>query len=150
MGECKRRKAIKPLNTKARDTADKIQATCRNSAERKSWMNAYIAAGGAWECADPKGKKKDEICIPCGDKEKHWIKISLHGLFLVQESLDTTEKRPYDGEYFDGKLSDSQNVDGKLDGAGSKEYNEIPEGICKFSFPKFYEVIKEYIKEQLT
>ncbi len=65
MGDCKNRKAIKPLNKQARADANNTQSTCSNYVERKKWMNAYITAGGAWECADPKGSNPKEPCAPC-------------------------------------------------------------------------------------
>ncbi|HUS92318.1 MAG TPA: hypothetical protein VM389_08600 [Phycisphaerae bacterium] len=33
--------------------------------DRRRWMDAYIAAGGAWECADPAGRTPDEPELPC-------------------------------------------------------------------------------------
>jgi len=65
MSDCKRRRAKKPLNAKAVAQANQIQPNARNYSERKRWMDAYIAAGGAWECVDPAKKKVGSPVVPC-------------------------------------------------------------------------------------
>ena len=69
MSECKNRRAIKPLNSDAVKIANKFQPSCSNSLERKKWMDAYIKAGGQWECADPENSTPGEILLECTDKK---------------------------------------------------------------------------------
>lgn len=65
MDKCRNRKAKKPLNKQATAIANKAQPSCSNYAERKKWMNAYITAGGAWECADPANQKPGDVIKKC-------------------------------------------------------------------------------------
>ena len=65
MKACANRKAIKPLNKEAVAAANEAQPSCSNYAERKTWMDAYIGAGGDWECSDPAGRKPDQVTVRC-------------------------------------------------------------------------------------
>jgi len=68
MPSCENRRVIKPLDSQAVRRANAIQPECRTYSERKAWMAAYIAAGGAWECADPHHLDVGEVKINCQDK----------------------------------------------------------------------------------
>jgi len=65
MTKCLNRKAMKPLDIQATRKANKVQSSCSSPIERTKWIDAYIAAGGAWECADPKEKEVDQNKEPC-------------------------------------------------------------------------------------
>ncbi len=71
MSECKNRRATKPFKAAAIAAANKAQPTANCYSEQKKWMNAYSAAGGAWECADPAAKRPGDIKEKCPlDEEK--------------------------------------------------------------------------------
>lgn len=65
MSECKNKRATKPFKAAAIAAANKAQPTTNCDAEQKKWMDAYIAAGGAWECADPAGKRPGDVEEKC-------------------------------------------------------------------------------------
>jgi len=100
MSSCKRRNAIKPYNKKAIAVANNIQSSCNTYEERKKWMDEYIIAGGAWECADPKGAKPNSTTQPCtneankSDDNKLVIKIydsendKLLGISILFEPIE--------------------------------------------------------------
>ncbi len=63
---CRNRRATRPLNQSAVAAANAAQPSCGSYPERKRWMDAYIAAGGAWECACPDGRAPSDPAQPCG------------------------------------------------------------------------------------
>lgn len=73
MTDCKKRRPVKhngKLHPKALAAANAAVPSPSTYSDRKRWMDAYIAAGGAWECADPAGvtrKSLKEVVCPIGN-----------------------------------------------------------------------------------
>jgi len=152
MSQCKNRRPLRPLNDTAVKKANSAQPKCGSLAEKTQWINVYIAAGGAWECADPANKKIDEPLEVCPNKKedkKHSIKIMFVGGYTIIENPDLMEERAYGEELFSGSLPDSRNVEGRLDNSGVAEYQDIPAGTCEFEFSDFYSAIKKNIAETI-
>jgi N-acetylmuramoyl-L-alanine amidase len=148
MTQCKNRRPLKPLDKAAVKKADRAQPSCGNLSERTKWMNAYISAGGAWECADPAYKKPDECVASCPNEtlNQHGIKVALAGVHLNRSKPDAWEEKGYGREFFSGELSDTRCVEGSLDNGGMAEYQEIPDGMCEFEFYDFYAYAKKKIE----
>jgi len=86
---CKNKRAVRidgKLNPTALREADREVPSCSNYSERKRWMDAYIRAGGQWECADPSGttpRKIEEKCL--GDL---YVKVtSDDGISAIADAL---------------------------------------------------------------
>jgi len=82
MFNCKNRKATKPLNKHAVNEANRVQPSVNNYHERKKWLDAYINAGGNWECVDPKNEKPNEICSNCNTNQNNEMEYILTRIIL--------------------------------------------------------------------
>jgi len=96
-GICTNRKATKPLKESAKIAANKAQPSCSNYAERKRWMDAYIAEGGGWVCVCPKNKAPKEPSEPCPCKP-----ITTIELISIEFQSDHKLLKKYDADWNDG------------------------------------------------
>jgi len=148
MGKCENRKAKKPLYKKAVVEANKIQPSCSNSAEQESWMNAYIAAGGKWECVDPKKKKVDNPVESCPNNESIEVLLKRLKRNEAYEWWPQEEQLPYCAEQYDMKHTEAEE-NGKLSQQGTTLVSNIPTGSCSIKYSKFYSEIENWMKEKL-
>jgi hypothetical protein len=115
MAGCRKRKATKPYNQKAIREANEAVPECRTAGDRRRWMDAYIEAGGKWECADPKGKPPGEVVKSC----KSTLRVE-----VLDELAGTAIKK----------------ADVRVSGLGNKSADDV--GVASWTNvpPDFYEI----------